>query len=110
MPIILRGTLWEFPFFVKFFIFDIMEVFHSPISEVDPDFLGGLLLDHVEVNIQGKLFFHSFLVPICYHNSIYMSIEKKKIAGKSAIYSFDSSISLISASSDLLDRKSGAER
>ena len=48
--------------------------------------MGGLLLDRVEVNIQGKLFYRSFLVPIYYHNSIYMSIAKKKIVGKSAIY------------------------
>ena len=71
-------------------------------------FLGGLLLDHVEANIQGKLFRCPFLVLICYHNSIYMSIAKKKIVGNPTIYFFDS-ISLISSSSDLSERKSGAE-
>lgn len=45
-----------------------------------------------------------------YHNSIYVSIAKKENSRKSYYLSFDSSISLISASSDLLERKSGADR
>ena len=44
-----------------------------------------------------------------YHNSIYKSIVKKKIVGFPTIYFFDL-ISLINSSSDLSERKSGAER
>lgn len=96
------------PFFVKFFIRCHGGLLFTSIGG-GSRFLGGLLLDHVEVNIQGKFFLFPFLVLTYYHNSIYMSIAKKKIVGFPTIYFFNS-ISLISSSSDLLDRKSGAER
>ena len=67
------------------FISDVMELPFTSIGG-GSRFLGGLLLDHVEVNNQGKLFYFFFLVTIYYHNSIYVSRAKKKIVGNPTIY------------------------
>ena len=90
--------------FCKVVIFDVMEHFH--LEEVLVKILGGI--KHLWKSVKKFFWRSSFLTNTYYHNSIYMSIAKKKIVGFPTIYFFDS-ISLISSSSDLSERKSGAE-
>lgn len=77
------------------------------MEEVLVKFLGGT--KHLWKSV--KKFFGGVpsLQLLYYHNSIYMSIAKKKIVGFPTIYFFNS-ISFINSSSDLSERKSGAER
>lgn len=103
--------MWHFLGFIPFckVFYSMSWSSYSLLSEVDPDFWEDYYWIIVEVNTKENYLLSSFLVLTYYHNSIYVSIVKKKIAGKSAIYFFDS-ISLINSSSDLFERKSGAER
>lgn len=81
MPIIVVALFGSFPSFSFVFLM-IMEHFH--LEEVLVKFLGGT--KHLWKSV--KKFFGGLpsLQLLYYHNSIYMSIAKKKIAGKSAIY------------------------